>query len=191
MNDTHERRIKDYVRRLSWSLQRLEPADRRAIGAEIRSHLHDCAADGDVALDAALAGLGSPYHLARRYLEENALVGALGRVAPARLLLAIVDRAGRSVLAFAAASVGLIAYLLAAAIGIVVFAKPIVPDRVGLWHGADGWQAGLIAAPPGAGSDMLGFWIMPTGVVLALGLYLVATRVLRLAGHRLLRHGGA
>ena len=186
MSDSPARQIDDYVRRLKWSLQGLDPADRAAIGTEIHGHLTECAAQGDTGLAAALAGLGSPYSLARRYLEENDLAAAIGRKGPGRLLLAIVDRAGRSAIALGAAFVALTLYLFTVTFGVVVLAKPIVPGRVGVWHGVGGWQAGLVAAPPAGGVDLLGFWIMPIGVALALCCYTAGTQVLRRTGTRML-----
>lgn len=183
--------IDAYVRRLLWALQSIDLEDRLAISGEIHSHLTDCAAQGRDRLAAAMARLGPPHLLARRYVEDYELAGAISRAVPAQLLANMVNRASRSLGALGATFSALLLYLLAAALAVIAVAKPIAPGHVGAWHGSAGWQAGLAASPPAGGLDILGYWIVPLAMALALFAYLAATQLLRLAGGRaLLAHMG-
>ena len=188
MEREHERRIDDYVRRLGWSLQRLEPAERTGIVGEIRQHLTECAEAGEDPLAQALAGLGAPHALGRRYLEEFAMADALGRPAPTRLFFALTERASRSAAATGTVFAAAILYTFALAAAVIAVAKPIASDRVGAWHGATGWQAGFLASPPPA-PELVGGWIVPLAVAASLACYLLATALLRRTGWRLLGQG--
>lgn len=186
-----DRTIDDYIRRLLWSLQSLEHDDRRGIAGEIRSHLTDCAECGEAALAAALAGLGTPHGLARRYIEEYELAGAVGRAAPGRLMVAMLGRASQSLVAMAAVFGTMTLYLFGLVLAGMAILKPFAPDQVGAWHGARGWQIGIAAQPPGGGVELAGYWIIPLSIALALGCYLAGTRVLRAGGGQLLRRQAA
>lgn len=181
-----ERAIDDYVRRLGWSLQRIAPADRAEIVGEIRSHLVERTADDPDAIERELARLGSPYCLARRYLEEYELAGAVGGAAPGPLVVTILSRATRSARAAAAAFATLVLYAFGIAFAVIAVAKPILPDQVGAWNDPGGWRAGLVSAP-GTTPDLLGIWIVPLALALAIGCYLAGTYLLRRTGRGLLR----
>ncbi|WBO21481.1 DUF1700 domain-containing protein [Sphingomonas abietis] len=184
--ETRDHEIDAYVRKLLWALQSIGLEDRLAISSEIHSHLTDCNMSGIDTLTAAIARLGPPHRLARRYVEEYELAGAVSRAGPAQLLLNMIHRASRSLTALGAAFATLILYLFAAAFGVIAVAKPIVPNNVGAWHSADGWEAGLVASPPADSSDVLGLWIIPIAVALALATYLIGTRLLRTVAGKLL-----
>lgn len=179
--------IDHYVRRLLWGLQSLPHEDRLSIAAEIHSHLADCANEGTAALDHARVRLGAPHVLATRYVEEYALSGALARVAPAHLLLAVLHRGSRSIGAALAGFGAAISHVFVLAFVMIAIAKPIVPQNVGLWvDRGGGLTAGLVSAPPHGPNEALGLWIIPLAVAAALACYLFGTQVLRSVARRLL-----
>lgn len=186
-----EARINDYVRRLGWSLQRLDASDRAALTDEIRGHLHESAAAPD-GLDRAIAGLGTPYGLGRRLVEEYELAGAVAASGPWRLLVALTGRSSRRAAGAGAAFVALLCYLCAGLFAIMAAVKPLAPGHVGLWRldgagdGGAGWSAGLLASRP-AVPELLGLWAIPVAIGCALASYLVGTMVLRGVARRLLR----
>jgi hypothetical protein len=182
---TDEQRIADYVRRLGWSLQRLDPAERNALIQEIRSHLTDSASGDTGSLDRAFAGFGTPYALGRRFVEEYELAGAVSGSGPGRLLVALLGRSRRRVVTTAAVFAAILCYVFAATFAVLAMAKPFVPGHVGAWRHDGDFAAGLVAMPP-AGPELLGWWVVPIALALAIGSYLLGTGVLRLTGRRLL-----
>jgi hypothetical protein len=174
------------VRRLGWSLQRLDATDRVALTDEIRSHLTDSAGGGDDALTRAIAGLGTPYALGRRFVEEYELAGAVTASGPWRLLGALAGRTSRRAAGTGAAFAAMLCYLFALVFALIAVAKPFAPGHVGLWRVEGGWNAGLVAAAPPP-PELLGIWSIPLALAAALASYAVGTMVLRRIGSRLLR----
>jgi hypothetical protein len=183
----NEQEIDAYIRRLLWALQALPHDDRLGIASEIHSHLSDCATRGDADLDRAMGKLGSPDALARSYVEEFELAGAVNRSAPATLLLNVLNRGTRSVLAFFGGLAALSLYFFAAAFALVAVGKLIVPADVGAWVGPHVFSAGITDAPPPADAhEVLGYWIVPIAIVLGAISFVGAGKLLRLVGRRLL-----
>jgi hypothetical protein len=186
---TDEQRINDYARRLGWSLQRLDPAERASLVGEIRSHLTDCAVGGEGALDRAIAGLGAPHALGRRFVEEYQLSGAMAAAGPLDLLRALLGRSSRRVLAVTTAFAGALCYLLTFTFATMAMVKPFAPAHVGAWQTGGAWMAGMLTEAPAA-PELLGWWTVPLAIALAIGCYLLGTLILRGAGARLLGRAG-
>ncbi len=182
---TDEQRINDYVRRLGWSLQRLDVGERTSLVEEIRSHLTESAAGGAGALDRALAGFDTPYALGRRFVEEYELAGAVAASGPRPLLLALLGRTSRRLAATVAVFAAILCYLFTLVFVAMAIAKPFAPGRVGAWRLGDSWGAG-IQSPPAGAPELLGVWVIPLSLALAIGCYMLGTRVLRQTGRRLL-----
>ena len=185
---THDgnQQIETYVRRLTGALQPLPQQDRAAVASEIQSHLSDCAARGDEALERALDRMGLPELLARSYVEEYRLAGAVERGSPARLLLVILSVATRSLLSFVGGLAAIALYLIALAMVVVAGAKLAVPAKTGMWTGPDFFGFGIMDPPPTA-QELLGYWIMPLCALLATACFLGANKLLRLVGRRILK----
>jgi uncharacterized membrane protein len=178
--------IDAYVRRLLWSLQALPQDDRLALASEIHDHLTESAARGADQLDRVLARLGAPDRLARAYVEEYELAGAVNRSRPLALLLAVLDRATGSLAAFGAGLSALILYLFAFSFAAIAISKLIFPANVGMWReSARTISAGIVPVAP-ASVELLGYWIVPLAVLLGGLCFLGAGRLLRAIGRRLL-----
>ena len=176
-----------YVRKLLWALQSLPHEDRLNIAAEIHSHLTESALAGPLAAASAREKLGAPHELARRFVEEYELAGALNRAAPGSLLMAILNRGSRSVAALATGFGAALSYIFALAFLVIAVAKPIAPANIGWWRTHDGsMMAGLIATPPLGAADLLGLWIIPLALAAATLCYLLGTQVLRRIARRFL-----
>jgi len=184
-----EQEIDAYVRRLLWALQALPHDDRLNIASEIHGHLAEYATRGADAFERALARMGSPDALARSYVEEFELAGAVNRASPVTLLLNILNRGTRSILAFIVGLVALSLYGVAAACALVAVAKFISPANVGAWKGEHFAGAGIMDVPPAGAHELLGYWIVPVALVIALLCFLGAGKALRLVGRRLLARG--
>ena len=154
--------------------------------SEIRSHLGECAGQGQAALAAAITGLGAPHDLARRYLEEYQLAGAVGHAAPGRLMLAMLGRARQSALSLATVFAAVLLYVMAVTFLAMAVVKPLAPGHVGAWSTPWGLQVGITTDPPAGAVDLVGYWIMPFALLLAVACYIAGTRLLRAMGWRLL-----
>ncbi|WP_116090325.1 HAAS signaling domain-containing protein [Sphingomonas crusticola] len=182
-----EQEIDAYVRRLLWALQALPHDDRLNIASEIHGHLSERAGRGPSELERAMAGMGSPDALARSYVEEFELAGAINRASPVTLLLSVLNRAGRSGLAFFGSFAAVLLYLVSGAFALMAVMKLVEPDKVGAWQlGHGGFAFAILDRPPPTQTELLGYWIVPLSVMLATLCFLGGSKLLRLAGRRLL-----
>jgi hypothetical protein len=172
-SEAARRKVDEYLRSLAAALRALPGDQARDIVEEIRSHILDKAvAGGDMSLaaaDAALAALGGPEELASRYVT-----GGPPRAEGARSPLLILG----------ALLASLAGYLVGGALVACAFLKPIHPHTSGLWaipHQGDyelSLRMGFGDAPAG-GRELLGWWIVPVGLTVGIGLVLLATRLAR------------
>ncbi len=73
----------------------------------------------------------------------------------------------------------LVGYALAASFSISALMKPFAPDSVGLWRlteSADSFSLKLGPGSPPSGDELLGWWIVPLGLLIGAGLFLLTTR---------------
>jgi len=131
--------------------------------AEIADHLNQRAQAGQAPAE-ILAGFGTPEAYGRRFLDDFELSGALGSQKSGDLAAAILRRAHRSLLAFAAVAAGCL--LSAGAFLVVTTAifKLTDPVHAGLWSGRAGFFIGIIDDPTSA-RELLGIWIFPLAVL--------------------------
>jgi hypothetical protein len=182
-----QQRVEAYLARLRKRLHGLGEQDVREIVEELRSHILDKtnARDEEVTADGveeALAALGSPEHLASEYLTDNLLVLAEVSRSPVRILESLFRWASLSVAGFFVFLGSIVGYFLGMAFVLCALLKPIHPQTAGLWiypAGAEdssmSLRLGFGSAPPD-GRDVLGWWIVPIGLVVGCGLVMLTTR---------------
>ncbi|WP_148293651.1 hypothetical protein [Azospirillum sp. B4] len=177
-----------YLRRLGWALRPLPDGDRQRIVLEIQAHLTDRLGQGQAALDDALRKLGPPHDFARAFVQEFELSGALAGTSPLPLVLALLDRGGRSAVSLMAGLGAFVLYMIGGAFAVTALLKPIIPGQVGLWAGPHGAvQFGVTSAgvwDPSA--ELLGYGIIPVALLLAGLCYVLGTRLLRRGARALL-----
>jgi len=164
--------IDRYLARLRGRLRGISDAAGADIVDEIRSHLLDrAAASGPLTADSvaeAIAALGNPEDLARAYLDDE----TLARARPGR---------SPSVVGFLMLAVSLVGTLGAAAFVLCALLKPIHPDAAGLWLLPDSdLELSLrmgFGTPPAGGRELLGWWIIPLGVMVAIGMVVITVRI--------------
>jgi len=189
--DEREREIETYVRRLTGALQPLPQEERVAVASEIRSHLADCAARGEGALGRALDGMGVPELLARSYVEEYRLAGALDRGSPLRLLAVVLGLTARGLAGFFGGLGVLALYLTGASFLLVAGAKLVEPANVGMWIAPNFFSFAILDSPPPAEAhELLGYWIVPLSALLGSACLIGGTRLLHLIGRRILKRQG-
>lgn len=176
------RRIEDYLKQVRAGLRGLPNAQAAEMVEELRSHIRDrVEMDGgltEATLDAALQGLGRPTEVAAMYLTEDVVMRAEASFSPRLILKGIVRWAGVSSAGAFVLFTSLAGYAAAVAFGLGAMMKPFAPGRVGLWRlGEDTFS--LVITPSGAppsGAELLGWWIMPLGLLAGVGLFLVTAR---------------
>ena len=181
-----QQRIEAYLSRLRARLRGMNDEDAHDIVEELRSHIVDKAtASGDVTpagVDAALAALGSPEALASQYMTDELLARAEVSRSPVRILESLFRWASLSVAGFFALLGALVGYFLGVVFILCAVLKPFHPQTAGLWVIPDGpddfmisLQLGFGIAPVG-GKEVLGWWIVPVGLVAGCGLVMLTTR---------------
>ena len=72
-----------------------------------------------------------------------------------------------------------IGYLMAITFGIMAILKPFFPNNVGVFLDKDGFlNIGIIGDSSSLQTDILGYWIIPIGIVICLLIYLGLTKKL-------------
>ncbi len=177
-----QKTIDAYLVSLRKQLRDLLDEDVNDIVEEIRGHILD-KTSGDSPADSVvstLAALGTPEELAGRYRTEELLKRAQLARSPGFMFRSLLRWANLSM-------AGLVVFVLSAAgycVGgwLVVFGalKVISPHTTGLWWTAfpDGTHSlGMgSGSQPGQGHDLLGWWLVPIGLVLGGGLVLLTFR---------------
>jgi hypothetical protein len=185
--------LEAYLSELRSRLRGLPEADVFEIVAELRSHVRDSGAgtglvEGEVAV--ALARLGSPAELASLYRTDRLLLRAGRSRSPWLLLWSLFRWAAISVAGSGVLIPVIAGYVVAGSLFMAALIKPFAPDRVGLWRLSSdeiSLRLGLSATPPPPGQELLGFWIVPLGLMLGAGTFFLAVWFGRWAIHRLRR----
>jgi hypothetical protein len=182
-----QQKIDGYLSRLRGRLRGLNPDDVREIVDELRGHIVDKAAgSGDMTpagVDAALAALGSPEELASEYVTDNLLARAEVSRSPLRILESLFRWASLSVAGFFVLMGSILGYFLGGAFMWCAVLKLIHPQSAGLWVNRDiagDVQMSLrmgFGSPPVGARDVLGWWVMPIGLLAGCGLVILTTRL--------------
>ncbi|MFN0025513.1 MAG: HAAS signaling domain-containing protein [Parvularculaceae bacterium] len=164
---TGEQEIETYIGALTRALRALPEADRADIAAEIRAHLEHRSREGRLA--EAVKALGSPETCARGFLEEIKIQDAFADGGPVKTIGALVALASRRLTATAGLFVSLIFFALAAGFGFTAVAEIVTPEAAGLWVNPDAgiFMMGTLDAPPPATRELLGRWLFPVAIALA------------------------
>ena len=174
-----QRQIDAYLNTLRRLLRGINDADARDIVEELRSHILDrAAASGEVtpaAVAQVLIALGSPEDLASQYLTDDLLKRAQVNRSPWLILRSLFRWASLSFAGFWILMISLIMYFIAGSLSLCALLKPFHPATAGLWLIPDSTDTVLslrlgFGAVPVNGRELLGWWIIPLGLILAMGL---------------------
>jgi Protein of unknown function (DUF1700) len=182
-----QQRVEAYLGTLRQLLRGMNAEDAREIVEELRSHLMDrVAASGeatDAGVDAALAALGSPEELAKEYMTQNLLARAEASRSPVRILESLFRWASLSAAGFFVLVGSMMGYFLGTVFILVAALKPFHSQTAGLWLLRDSTGDPEISlrlgfgSVPGAGRDVLGWWIVPIGLLAGCAVVMLTTRV--------------
>jgi hypothetical protein len=184
--DDAARRLEEYLSELRANLRRLPAPEVSEIVRELRGHVLESAGStgtppSEQGVASVLERLGAPAQLASLYSTECVWARAAGAASPwlavrATLRVATLGVAG----AFAA--LGLVAgAVLSSSFFLAALRKPFAPDRAGLWRLTDGsfsLRLGFGGLEPG--QELLGWWIVPLGLLLGAGMVWLALQLARL-----------
>lgn len=161
-----------YLEQVRRGLRGLSEAEIREVLLELRAHVLD-KVEGHLtpnAVEAALAALGNPREVARINVTERVAAVMETHRGFFGVLAAVVRLAGLSLAGFVLFLVSLFGYLIAAGFLVVAVWKPFQPDKVGFWHPAPGsFSLGTIDTAQ-TSPELLGWWIIPIGLLAGLGL---------------------
>jgi hypothetical protein len=190
LTELGESRVNGYLFVLERALRTFLPGDvvRDAV-REIESHVRERIARADgapnerVAVEKILSELGPPLRVAQAYSAERTIDEAVttGRVVP--VLRAVWHLAVTTMGGFFAALLVVVGYLSGAGFLVIAALKPIFPDNVGFW-GDDGWHGyptslGIRPLPPTGEVAHGGYWVIPIGIVLGLGILVLTHKCAR------------
>jgi Protein of unknown function (DUF1700) len=181
-----QRKIEAYLNKMRGHLRGLSEEDTREIVEELRSHIVEkAAAEGAVTaagVDAALAALGSPEELASAYVTDGLLARAEVSRSPFRVLDSLFRWASLSVAGFFVLLCSITGYFLGVVFILVAALKPFHPETAGLWVTRDNTgdlsfslHLGFGYAPV-VGHEVLGWWVVPIGLLAGCGLVILTTR---------------
>ena len=183
--DVAQKEIEKYLQELRAALRALPAEQASDIVEELRSHIVEkAAASGETtpaAVDSVIADLGKPEDLARLYLIDDLQVRALASRSPLLVLGSLFRWASLSFAGFWALTSSLVGYFLSGALVCCALLKPIHPRTAGLWMIPDGadyeisLRLGFGSVPAGS-RDLLGWWIVPIGLTVGIGLFLLTSQ---------------
>lgn len=173
-----QQKIDVFLGRLRERLRGMNAKDAREIVVELRSHIVDKAtANGQLSpagVDAALAALGTPEDLAGEYLTEYLMARAEVSRSPLRILESLFRWATLSVVGFFVLLGAIIGYVLGVAFLLAAVLKPFHPATAGLWIVPDGISLRMgFGSVPSDGKEILGWWMVPVGLVVGGGLVIL------------------
>jgi hypothetical protein len=177
-----QQRIKQYLERLRAQLHGFREAEVREIVEELRSHVFEKTASGGESLDSVLAALGSPEELAGQYAADNLLAKVEASRSPLRILESLFRWGSISVAGVFVLLGSLLGYFLGGALVLCALLKAFHPHAAGLWllpsPAGDptlSLRLGFSTTPVG-GRELLGWWIVPMGLLVGGGLVMLTTR---------------
>lgn len=188
-----ERKIEAYLLQLRASLRGVSGDEVRDIIEEMRSHIVEkSTVHGELnsnAVAAALARLGTPKTLATEYLTGALLAKAEVSRSPWHVLNSLFRWASLSIGGFFVLVGALVGYFVGGALLLCALLKPFHPQTAGLWKIPSGNDVELslrlgFGPQPPQGHELLGWWIVPIGLVVGCGLIVITTRVALWCGRR-------
>lgn len=181
-----QRKIDSYLEHLRKNLGPMDYTGIQDVIAELRSHILERAtSDGEMTpatVESALVALGKPEILARQFLTLQVLGDAEASRSPVKILNGLLRWASLSMTGFITLIGTVTGYFLGISLLLSAVLKMVNPATAGLWiikDGRDDYAVSLrmgFGSAPLEGSEILGWWIVPLGLLLGCGLILLSTR---------------
>ena len=177
-----QQRIDSYLMQLRRSLGELPPDEVSEILKEIRGHILERAeASGELTeerLVAILKALGSPEQIAPLYQADALVARARSSLSPRVVMRGIHRWSTLSIWGFVLFVLGIVGYATGAALTLSGVLKIFAPSQIGAWVGPhEILNIGVTSDP--AARDVLGWWLVPVGLIGGPALIIATTRALR------------
>ena len=178
-----DRKIDTYLAGVRRELAGLSAEKVLDIVEELRGHiLEKTARDGQSGaetIENALAALGSPQDLAAQYLADDLLERAEKRRSPILFIRGLARWASKSAAGALVLGGCVVGYFLGGSFMLAGLLKPVHPRTAGLWRLAnDAYSLRLgFGSAPAEGRELLGWWMLPMGLVLGGGLCFLTTQI--------------
>jgi uncharacterized membrane protein len=181
-------RVEIYLRILRKHLRGIDREEVDEIVEELRTHIMEKATTATgltvSTVNSTLASLGDPRQLAGQYLAGLLAETPLSR-SPLRMLSILFRWASLSVAGIVVFLSALVGYLAGGALLLCALLKAIHPHTAGIWATRDvagdlsiSVRLGFGTAPVGA-KEILGWWIIPIGLLVGAGLVMFTTKSTR------------
>jgi uncharacterized membrane protein len=176
-----QEQVDTYLARLRKALGGLPADDVEEILQELRGHIAERAAATDsdresTAVEWILATLGTPEEIGSLYQTDAQLAHARATFSPALIIRTTIRWATKTVLGFVAFILGFTGYALGLSFIACALLKPFFPTHIGLWIHPHGIELATPNAARDLGPELLGWWIIPIGL-LAGALFVIGTTV--------------
>lgn len=172
--------IQDYLVNLERYLSRLNNIEAEEVLREIESHIYDsleqAEANGEtIDVSAMLDRFGSARQLAEQY-TDHVLQGT-----PPPEGFSAIRTVQKGVSKGVYWGTAIFGYSVSITLLIIAVAKLFMPDLVGVWSASNGNSVvvGITERAQQQGSELLGFWIVPIGIILGILLMLLTNNILR------------
>ncbi len=156
----------------------------RELILELEDHLYESfrAQPGESEVEKlaiAIENMGDPDEFVRPLVADHQLAAAGRTMDPRSVFLGLLYNTSRGAKAVAASFLYGLGYLLSLGFLLVAIGKPFSPDRVGLFaRSGGGLVMGILDQPPAGSTELLGYWIIPVGIVLSVVIYWTLTRLI-------------
>jgi uncharacterized membrane protein len=160
-------RVEGYLAEMRTRLRGLAEGEVAEVIAELRSHIDESSRTD--AVGAILTRLGSPAELASLYQTEMLFDRAAHSRSPWLLIRSIARWATFSIVGAFVLLTLIAGYVVAASFLLAALLKPFAPDRVGLWRLPNGdysLRLGFVEGPPAQATELLGWGLIPAGLVI-------------------------
>lgn len=165
------------------ALRKLPSEERSEIVSELRCHLLEkMDRGGSNEVLNSLAGFGGPQSCAAGFVENASIRSAIVSRSVGSMLAHNLKLAGRGTRYFLASVIVLLLFVFAFALGIISVLKPVFPSQIGLWtfEHSNSFIFGFASeASQMGGAEHLGYWIVPLGITLGIGLFTLANYAMR------------
>ena len=176
-----QQRIDAYLLQLRRSLGELPPEEVAEILQEIRGHILERAeASGELTeerLVAILKALGKPEEIAPLYQADAFMARARSSLSPRVVMRGVHRWSTVSAWGLALFVLGIVGYATGGALILAGLGKIFAPGQIGAWVGPHAFNIGTNNDP--AAREVLGWWLLPVGLLGGAALFLATTRALR------------
>jgi uncharacterized membrane protein len=174
-------KIDAYLVQLRRSLGELPPEEVAEILQEIRGHILERAeASGELTderLVEILKALGRPEEIAPLYHADAMMARARSSLSPRVVMRGVHRWSTVSAWGFALFVIGVVGYATGGALILAGLSKIFAPSQIGAWVGPHSFDIGVNNDP--SAREVMGWWLVPFGVVCGSLLLIATTRALR------------